>query len=236
MRTGIRQLYEIRELFVLAVSTGLYNLGYFAAIGILALYTRDVLHVGEIWYGGLFAVLGTAGTLVGWFGTGLIRGMTDLRVRAATLAIPGFGWLIAAAVPNIWVTVALFASVGATAVLGALTTSSAYQRLAPEGSLGRITSIGRLFAFGGSGVGSLIGGWVAAGWGLTAPLFIAGGGSGRHGGRDHSRMAATATSVPARPTEQNRVVADGSGRSVMTEARERTRERCGVGSRKKARA
>jgi MFS family permease len=174
VRTAFRHLCRTRELFVIAMGTTAYNIGYFAAIGIFPLYISDILHVGEIWFGVLFAVLAVAGTITGWLGTGLIRGMSDVEVRAVTLAVPGLVWLVAAVFPNIWVTVALFASVGATAVLAATTMNSACQRLAPEGSLGRITSIFRLFAVGAMGIGALIGGWVAAGWGLLAPVIIAG--------------------------------------------------------------
>lgn len=173
MLTGFRQLYRIRQLFVLTLGSFAYNIGYFAAIAPFALYTRDVLHVNAIWFGGLFAVLATAGIVTGWVGTGLIRGVPDLQVRAITLAVPGLAWLLAALIPNIWVTVALFACIGATAVLGSTTINAASQRLAPKGSIGRISSIVRLFAYGASGIGALLGGWAAAGWGLVAPLIVA---------------------------------------------------------------
>lgn len=172
--TGFRHLFRSSELVVLTLSTAAYNLGYFAAIAPFALYTRDVLHVGDVAFGALFAVLATAAVVTGWVGTKLVRGISVLRIRVITLLAPGLAWLVAAAIPNFWVTVVLFAVIGATAMIGSVTINAATQRLAPEGSIGRITSIVRLFAYGTAGLGSLVGGGIATRWGLSAPLVAAG--------------------------------------------------------------
>lgn len=174
IRTGFRQLYRVRTLFVLAIALAVYNIGHFAVIATFALYTRDVLHVNAVAYGALFAVLAGAVIVTGWVGTGLIRGIPDTVVSAGALGLAGVAWLVASINPNYWVTAAAFAAVGVTAVLGSTTINSAAQRLAPDGSLGRITSFVWLFAFAGSGIGALLGGWIADGWGLVAPLVVAG--------------------------------------------------------------
>ncbi len=174
VRTGFRKLYRVRTLFILAIGLAVYNVGHFAVIATFALYTRDILHVNEIAYGALFAVLATAVIITGWVGTGLIRGLPDTYVSAGSLGLAGAAWLVASINPNYWITAVAFAAVGVTAVLGSTTINSAAQRLAPAGSLGRITSFVWLFAFAGSGIGALLGGWVADGWGLAAPLVVAG--------------------------------------------------------------
>jgi MFS family permease len=143
VRTGLGQLYRVRELFVLALATATYNIGYFAVIATFVLYSRDILHVDGLGYGAYFGVLATSAIVTGWKGTRLVRGMPAIQVQALAMAVAGIGWLLLTFVANIWVTGVLFASIGVTAMLGSVTSTSACQRLAPDGSLGRINSIFR---------------------------------------------------------------------------------------------
>jgi MFS family permease len=172
VRTGFRHLFHIRELLVLALSSAAYNIGYFAAVAPLVLYTRDVLHVGPVAFGALFAVLAAAAVTASWTATGLIRDIPVLRVQTALLAVAGLAWSAAAVFPNYWVTAAMFGFIGVTASFLSTSANASCQRLAPEGSLARVSSIFRLFAIGAMGIGALIGGWLAAGYGLFAPLIF----------------------------------------------------------------
>lgn len=173
VRVGFRQLRASRELSVLTFGLGASNFAYSAVIAVFVLYANQRLHLGPVGYGALFAALATGGVFAGWLGTPLLRGRPAWRTQAATLLAQGTSWGLVAVFANVWATAALVGCVGAAATLNSASLSSACQRLAPEGSLGRIVALFRICGVGAGGAGALAGGWVAAHTGLSAPLVVA---------------------------------------------------------------
>jgi predicted MFS family arabinose efflux permease len=173
VRTGMRQLFRSRELLVLALGMGAYNFGYNVAFATFVLFTHDVLKVGAVAYGGLLAAMAVGGVLAGWRGTRLVKGRPAREVHAVALTVQALAWLLIALTANVWLTVTVFAITGAASTLTTVAVSSARQSLAPGGSLGRIVAAFRVFGLGLAGLGALVGGAVASGVSLTAPLFVA---------------------------------------------------------------
>jgi predicted MFS family arabinose efflux permease len=54
----------------------------------------------------------------------------------------------------------------------AVTARTLRQRLAPPELLGRISSASMTIVMGAAPLGALAGGFIAAGWGLTAPILV----------------------------------------------------------------
>lgn len=173
VKTGMRQLVSSRELLVLALGMGAYNCGYNIAFATFVLYTRSVLNVGAVAYGALLASMAVGGVLAGWRGTRLVKGRPAREVHAAALTTQALAWLAVAIFANVWLTAAVFAVTGAASTLTTVAVSSARQTLAPEGSLGRIVAAFRVFGLGLAGLGALVGGALASGFGLAAPMFVA---------------------------------------------------------------
>lgn len=169
---GFRWLAGQRLLRTMAGLIGLLNITLTAAIAVLVLLARERLHLGSVGYGLLFTCMalgGLAGSVVGdrlivrFTATWTIR--IGLLIEAAThlaLAASRSAWLIG---------VVLFAF-GVHGALWGIVGSSLRQRLTPPQLLGRVGSTILFVAAGGNCVGALLGGLLAASFGLTAPYWV----------------------------------------------------------------
>ncbi|UBU18213.1 MFS transporter [Nonomuraea gerenzanensis] len=169
---GLRWLVRHRRLRALVALGGLFALMDSAWFPIFVLYVGQVLALPGWGYGMLLGV-GAVGGLAGGF---LAARVTRRIGTAAALA----GCLLCAAAGQLML--ALTTSVPVAAVgLGA--TSAAFgvwtvaartlrQRLTPPELLGRVSSASMTIVMSAGPVGALAGGFVAAEWGLTAPILI----------------------------------------------------------------
>jgi predicted MFS family arabinose efflux permease len=139
------------------------------------LYALEVLHIGNLGYALLLAMLAVGAVLGSVVASRLVRrlGATAviwLAVGLMTLAMltPG---LVSSVAP---VVVALLAG-GASSMLWNVVTISLRQTAVPERLLGRVTSAYRVIGMGSMPVGAAIGGIVAHRFGLHAPWLVAGG-------------------------------------------------------------
>ena len=86
----------------------------------------------------------------------------------------GLGYLAIALFENVWVVGAVMIVVGFGFTLGNVVAITVRQTIVPDGMLGRVTSVYRLIAIGAAPVGALAGGFIARGFGLSAPFWVAG--------------------------------------------------------------
>ncbi|MDJ0924312.1 MAG: MFS transporter [Acidimicrobiia bacterium] len=171
--TGLSWLWRHRVLRTLAMMAGVTNLVGTGIVAIFVLFVQDILQLGDIGYGLILATIGVGGligsvtaqlftkrfgpgtTLVGsQVGLGLgavVMGATSSPVVAALIA-GLYGLLI-----GLWNVVAV----------------TLRQRLTPDELRGRVASVARLLAWGTQPLGALLGGVVAAGFGLRAPFYVA---------------------------------------------------------------
>lgn len=171
---GLRWLFAHRLLRSLAIALGVMNMVGMAAMAILVLYARRVLHLGDVEYGFLLtaeaagAVLGSlvAAGISARFGAG----------RTLTLAI--LGAASSFLIPALWaqpVAVAFALALGGCAgLVWNIITVSLRQTLVPDVLLGRVNSAYRMIGWGTMPVGALLGGVLADAFGLRAPFLVAG--------------------------------------------------------------
>jgi MFS family permease len=168
---GFRWLAGQRLLRTMAVLIGLLNLTLTAATAVLVLLVKERLHEGALGYGTLFTCM-AAGTLLGSAGGDwLIRRVTatwtiriGLLVEAAThltLAISSSGITDGA----------IMFAFGVHAALWTIVSSSLRLRLTPPEMLGRVTSTYLFVAARGNCLGAMLGGVIAAKFGITAPYW-----------------------------------------------------------------
>ena len=170
---GFRWLMRQRLLRTMAVLIGLLNLTLTAATAVLVLLARERLHLGSVGYGALFTCMAVGGILgsvvgdrlVGWVGaTWTIRvGLLIEAEMHLALATSRSAWFIG---------FALFAF-GVHGSLWSIVASSLRQRLTPPHMQGRVGSTNLFIAAGGNCVGAVLGGVVAARFGITAPYWAA---------------------------------------------------------------
>ena len=173
VRAGLRHLFGVRDLCVLALSMGIYNAAFNLAMAPFVLYAMDELAVPSALYGVLLAMSAVGGGVAGWRAELLTRRMTYRQTMTVAHVTQASAWAGIALAHNAWVAAVLLALLGAGSSLSSVAVGSARQALTPDHLLGRVVSAFRLFGLGGAGLGALLGGAVAGQYGLTAPLIVA---------------------------------------------------------------
>lgn len=168
---GFRWLAAQRVLRTMAILIGLLNLTLTAALAVLVLLVRERLHLGAVGYGTLFTCM-AAGALAGSAcGAWLIRRVTATwTIRVGLLVEAGLHLVLATSRSAYVVGFMLFAF-GVHGALWTIVGSSLRQRLTPPQMLGRVASTSLFVAAGGNCVGALLGGVIAARFGITAPYW-----------------------------------------------------------------
>jgi len=172
---GLRYLASHRLLRTLAVVLGLNNLAGTLGTATVVLFATRTLGMSEQLFGTLF--LGSAiGAVIGGFvaptAVRVLGELPSIILGAAIMAAP---FLAAAFVTNGFELAALLSVTGFAVILWNVVTVSLRQRIVPPGLLGRVNSVYKMIGWGLIPVGAVLGGWVAATWGLRAPLPVAGG-------------------------------------------------------------
>lgn len=152
---------------------GLTNLAAFSIIAIFVLYVQDVLGLDAIGYGLLLSALGIGG-LAGAVAAGrLIDALGPSTAIKLTLALGFAAGFVLALVPNVIVAAAAVLTFGFQITLWNVTVISLRQEFVPDAMRGRIAGSSRLVTWGTQPLGALIGGALAAAFGLQAPLVFA---------------------------------------------------------------
>jgi predicted MFS family arabinose efflux permease len=151
---------------------GLLNLTLTAATAVLVLLVKERLGLGSVGYGTLFACEAVGAVLGSVVGDRLIRRVTATwTIRIGLLVEAGLHLTLATSRSAWFVGFALFAF-GVHAALWTIVGSSLRQRLTPPEMMGRVASTTLFIAAGGNCLGALLGGVVAARFGITAPYWV----------------------------------------------------------------
>jgi hypothetical protein len=136
---------------------------YAAYSSIFVLFAQDILGLGAVGYG----ILLTSGALGGLIGS-LAADRTLLgSVLLSAAALGG-----TAVTGNAFAVGGLFVLVGICVVIWNVITVSLRQAVIPENLFGRVNSVYRLLGWGAIPIGALLGGFLARGLGLTAPMWF----------------------------------------------------------------
>jgi MFS family permease len=168
---GFRWLARQRLLRTMAVLIGLLNLTLTAAEGVLVLLARDRFHLGSVGYGLLFTCMAAGGILGSVIGDRLIKAVTPTWTIRIGLLIEAAMHLALATSRSAYVIGLLLFAFGVHGALWSIVASSLQQRLTPPRMLGRVASTTLFIAVGGNCAGALLGGVIAASFGLTAPYW-----------------------------------------------------------------
>ena len=169
---GFRWLARQRVLRTMTVLIGLLNLTLTAATAVLVLLAKERLHLGAVGYGTLFTCEAAGALLGSACGDWLIRRVTATwTIRIGLLVEAGLHLVLATSRSAFFVGAMLFAF-GVHAALWTIVANSLRQRLTPPDMLGRVASTSLFIAAGGNCVGAMLGGVVAANFGITAPYWV----------------------------------------------------------------
>ncbi|GGP54994.1 MFS transporter [Saccharothrix coeruleofusca] len=170
---ALRWLWRHRVLRVIALCLCLMNVALTGVLAVLVLYARERLGLGEAGYGLLLsasAVGGVVGTLIA---ARVIARFGPSVVLRAGLVVETSTHLSLALARSPWVAGATMGLFGVHAVVWNVVTHSVRQREVPDELRGRVGSAYFLLVIGGSAIGALLGGALAAWFGITAPTWVA---------------------------------------------------------------
>jgi MFS family permease len=171
---GVRWLVHHRVLRTLAIALGIINFVGMAAMTVLVLYSRDVLHLSGLQYGLLLAVESAGAVLGSMMAARISARIGPGTALASAIAVSAGSFFV----PVVWAQPVAVAASLAVGGFGGLVwnviTVSMRQSLVPDELLGRVNSAYRLVGWGTMPLGALTGGLVADAFGLRAPFFLAG--------------------------------------------------------------
>ncbi|MET7668046.1 MFS transporter [Micromonospora luteifusca] len=169
---GLRWLAEQRLLRTMAVLIGLLNVTLTAALAVLVLLAGERLRLGSVGYGLLFTCMACGGVLGALLGDRIIAWIKPTwTIRIGLLIEAGLHLALAASRSTVIVGIALFAF-GLHSALWNIVANTLRQRLTPAALQGRVASTTLFVAAGGNCVGALLGGLLAARFGITAPYWV----------------------------------------------------------------
>ena len=172
---GLRWLWAHPGLRSLAVAMGLMNVVFMLAFATWPLYVRDRLGLGSTGFG-LLLTAGAVGGVVGSFSVaGLERRFGPAAVIRAGLIVETLTHGCLATATSGWFAAAVMMVFGVHAAAWGAVALSIRQRLVPDHILGRVSSAYMFLAMCGAPVGALMGGPIAAQFGLRAPFVAASG-------------------------------------------------------------
>jgi MFS family permease len=170
---GLRWLWHHAAVRTLTITIVSFNVTFGAAWSVLVLYSIERLHLGHVGFGLLTTSLACGGVLgtvsYGW----LERHVSLGNIMRGGLIIETLTHLVLALTTVPAVALFVFFVFGAHAFIWGTTSSAVRQRAVPTQVQGRVTSVYMIGVTGGIVVGSVIGGLVAARWGVTAPFWFA---------------------------------------------------------------
>lgn len=168
---GVRFLVHHRVLRIatgLGVLLGLLDAAWFA---ILVLYVQQTVSADALSYGTLLAVDALGGVCGGVLAARIAKRVGSAALPLAVIATGAAQWLLAvtSTLPGIVAGLALGGFAFGVANVALVTLR---QRTTPAGLLGRVTATYRTAATGAAALGALVGGIVATGYGVRAPMLV----------------------------------------------------------------
>lgn len=168
---GFRWLVRQRMLRTMAILIGLLNVTLTATTSVLVLLARERLHLGAVGYGALFTCEAAGALLGSAAGDWLIRRVTATWTIRIGLLVEAGMHLTLATTRSPYLAGFMMFAFGVHGALWSIVGSSLRQRLTPPELLGRVGSTNLFIVAGGNCLGAILGGAVAARFGITAPFW-----------------------------------------------------------------
>jgi MFS family permease len=146
-----------------------------SATALLPIFAQDILRVGPLGYGWLYASTSVGALLAGIL---MVPWIDRIHRRGRVLFLAVFGYGIATVVFGLsrvyWVTFLCLALVGASDTVSTVLRNVIRQLQTPDELRGRMTSVNMLFFMGGPQLGEMEAGLVAQGFGAPASVVSGG--------------------------------------------------------------
>lgn len=170
---GLRWLWAQRVVRTLAFMAGTTNFFSFGIISIFVLFAQDILEVPDAVFGVLLAAMGVGGLLGALASPRIVKWIRSGNTLRLSVSLQVVATMVMGSTSNAWIAGATMALYGFLITSWNIVSVSLRQELTPDDLRGRVAGAARLLAWGSQPLGALVGGWVAAAFGLRSPFFLA---------------------------------------------------------------
>lgn len=178
LKAGVAFVSNKPLLIALAMTVGMWQLFYHAALVVQILFATRTLGLSEQAVGLSYMGMGVGTILASLYGHRISRDLGPGPCMVVGVTVCGLGWILLALAPaNAWGVAAFALMLACFSVGGVLifiNFLALRQAVTPEPMLGRMTSTMRWLILLPAGPGALIGGWVGEHLGLRYSLAFAG--------------------------------------------------------------
>jgi MFS family permease len=141
---------------------------------VMVLFAQERLGLDAVGFGLLFSGSAVGGVLGSLVAARVGRVVGTARVVVWTMVFSALAFLVFGLSSDPWLAGVMLGLVGFLTVVFNVVMGSLRQALTPDRLLGRVISAFRLFSYGATPLGSLLGGVLARSFGLRAPFVAAG--------------------------------------------------------------
>ncbi|NBE54028.1 MFS transporter [Streptomyces boluensis] len=170
---GLRVLRQDRALRGLCLSATLCNIGVGGLIATLVLHVTGWLGADETAYALCLSAYGVGSVVGGFCANRIGRRLGRVRSVFAAGAVQIVPLLAIGAIRSVWAVVLALGVFGFMGMVWNVNEVTLMQQRSPADALGRISAAFRTLSLGGTPLGALLAGAVAAAWGLNTPALLA---------------------------------------------------------------
>jgi MFS family permease len=171
LAAGVPWLFRHRLLRLFTLVGGFYNMITIGQLAVLVLYAKQTLHTSDAGYGLLLSTVAVGSVGAGFVATRIATRTGAIGAAFGAMCVGELAYGAFGVAHTYWVVAVALAMTGATSMIWNVQTVSLRQSLVPKALQGRVNGAHRLVLFGLQPLGALLGGWVAARWGLRAPYL-----------------------------------------------------------------
>jgi MFS family permease len=169
---GVRWLWGDRLLRTLAIVLAALNVAVAAQAAIMVLVAEQRLGLSPGGYGLLLTAYGVGGVIGSLSAERILTRIGDAACLRLALLVEAAAPAVIALTHSPWIVGLALAGFGVHATVRGALTTTLQQGLTPDRLRGRVGSVTMLLEYGTAAPGALIGGWLAARYGLTAPFWL----------------------------------------------------------------
>jgi MFS family permease len=169
---GLVHLFRDRTLFAMSLLVGAFNFADAVVMAVFVLYAKQILGVSDLVYGLLLTCFAAGSVVGGGFAGRLARARWEV-IELVTALVQAAGWVIIVSTASAWATAAVFFATGFGAAVATVAIVSTRQAMVADNMIGRVVAGFRVIGNGSMVIGGIVGGLVAAHYGLPAAPWTA---------------------------------------------------------------
>jgi MFS family permease len=171
---GLVHLVRDRTLFSMSLLVGAFNFADAVAMAVFVLFAVKILGVSELGYGLLLTCIAAGTVAGGWLAERVARARWE-AIKLVGAVVQAAGWVVVVATRSAWSTGAAFFVMGVGTSVATVAIVSTRQAMVTDHMIGRVVAGFRVIGNGSTVIGGMLGGLVAARYGLPAAPWTAAG-------------------------------------------------------------